>query len=158
MSGRPTIRPAQPGDLDGLVELLQVLFAMESDFTPDADRQRQGLMRFMANRGRQRQILVAEAEGRVVAMATVQRLISTAQGGPVGWVEDVVVQEAYRGRGLGRNLMTALVEWAVSHGLTRLQLLADQENRTALSFYHRSGWHSTHLICLRQFPSEPVED
>jgi GNAT superfamily N-acetyltransferase len=148
-----TIRPAGQDDLDAMVSLLQALFAIEADFTPDPERQRQGLARFLESCGKHRCILVAEVDHRVVAMATVQILISTAQGGPVGLMEDVVVREDLRGRGVGRRLVNALVEWAADRGLTRLQLLADDRNRPALDFYRKMGWHTTQLLCLRYLPT-----
>ena len=39
----PIIRQAQAGDIDGLLPLLQLLFAIEEDFTFDEKRQRDGL-------------------------------------------------------------------------------------------------------------------
>lgn len=145
-----TIRPAQQEDLDAMVSLLQALFAIEKDFTPDPLRQRMGLRRFLEGCGKHRCIRVAEAEGQVIAMATLQTLISTAEGGLVGLVEDVVVREEYRGQGVGRRLMSSLVSWASQRGLTRLQLLADRTNFSALDFYNDIGWLPTRLICLRR--------
>lgn len=133
-----------------MVSLLQALFALEEDFIPDPERQRRGLSRFLDGCGRHRCILVADENRRVIAMATIQILISTAEGGPVGLVEDVVVREDCRGRGVGRQLMTAITSWAAERGLTRLQLLADRTNFCALDFYDRMGWLPTRLICLRQ--------
>ena len=144
------VRPAQLNDMDALVSLLQALFAIEDDFSPDPDRQRKGLTRFLDGCGKHRCILVADADGQVVGMATLQILISTAEGGPVGLVEDVAVRNAFRGRGIGRQLMDALAAWAAERGLTRLQLLADRDNQPALDFYGRIGWQPTRLICLRQ--------
>jgi len=149
-TGALTIRSAQRSDLDDLVSLLQALFAIEEDFTPDPDRQRQGLKCFLDGCGKHRCILVAESEGRVIAMATIQILISTAEGGPVGLVEDVVVREDYRGQGIGRRLMTALTTWATERGLMRLQLLADRTNFSALDFYNKQGWLPTRLMGLRK--------
>ena len=144
------IRPAQPDDMDALVSLLQALFAIEEDFSPDPDRQRKGLTRFQDGCGKHRCMLVADAGGQVVGMATLQILISTAEGGPVGLVEDVVVKKAFRGRGIGRQLMAALADWAADRGLTRLQLLADRYKQPAMDFYDRIGWQRTQLICLRK--------
>ena len=148
------IRPARQDDLKAMVSLLQALFAIEADFTPDPDRQRQGLNRFLDGCGKHRCILVAEAKGEVVAMATIQILMSTAEGGPVGLVEDVVVKEDCRGAGIGRRLMAAIEDWAVDRQLTRLQLLADRTNFDGLDFYDRLGWLPTRLICLRKKGSQ----
>lgn len=153
-----TIRPAVIADLDDLVQLLQALFALEADFSPDPERQRLGLKLFLDGCGKHRCLLVAEdaeaaavkADGKVIAMASVQILISTAEGGAVGMVEDVVVRRDRRGHGVGRRLMVELFRWADQRGLKRLQLLADRHNRPALDFYAQMGWQPTELICLRR--------
>jgi GNAT superfamily N-acetyltransferase len=149
-TGALTIRPAHHNDVEAMVSLLQALFAVEEDFTPDPDRQRRGLIRFLDGCGKHRCVLVAESENQVIAMATLQILISTAEGGPVGLVEDVVVQVDCRGKGIGRRLMTALATWSTERGLMRLQLLADRTNFSALDFYNKSGWLPTQLMCLRK--------
>jgi GNAT superfamily N-acetyltransferase len=83
-------------------------------------------------------------------MCSAQALISTAEGGWVALVEDMVVSTPYRGTGVGRRLMTAIEEWAKKRGMSRLQLLADRTNFAALDFYDKMGWCPTQLICLRR--------
>lgn len=144
----PLVRKARQEDLEQLVGLLRLLFAIEEDFSFDAAKQQQGLALLLNDdRGC---VLAAETDGRVVGMCTGQLVISTAEGGPAVLVEDVVVDPRHRGRGAGRALMNGLVAWAGERGATRLQLLADKNNPPALAFYDRLGWHATALICLRQ--------
>lgn len=142
------IRPAADADLDHLVALLKVLFAIEEDFEFDEALQHRGLEMMLANP--QGCVLVAEERGRVIGMCTGQLTISTAEGGVVALVEDVVVDPACQGRGTGRRLLEALGEWAAIRGATRLQLLADRDNQPALDFYAKLGWQGTKLICLRK--------
>jgi len=142
------IRAATLSDLDALTNLLQILFAIEADFACDQSRQRRGLELLLT--GERACVLVAEAEGYVIGMATGQVTISTAEGGPALLIEDVVVAEAWRGRGTGRLLLAALAGWAEERGIGRLQLLADRNNQPALDFYQRLGWQGTELICLRR--------
>ncbi len=145
--GRVKIRSAEAADLDRLVSLLATLFAIEEDFVFDEPRQQRGLTLMLANeRGC---VLVAESEGRVVGMCTGQMLVSTAEGGLSLLVEDVVVDKQWRGRGVGRLLMTAISDWARGKKVSRLQLLADRNNVPALDFYRSLSWNSTELICLR---------
>ena len=143
------IRDGQPEDMDVLVALLQELFSIEADFAVDEARQHEGLSMMLGGCGKHRCVKVAETEGRVVGMCTAQILISTAEGGRVALVEDMVVKAQYRGMGIGRQLMFSIEKWAHNHGITRLQLLADRTNFSALDFYDRMGWHPTRLICLR---------
>lgn len=144
------IRAARPGDIPQLSGLLTGLFSIETDFAPDVKRQIRGLSLLLAGTPGRACVLVAEQGGVVVGMTTLQTLISTAEGGPVGLVEDVVVRPDARGRGIGTQLVASIVDWARSHGLTRLQLLADRDNQTALAFYAARNWNSTCLICLRR--------
>jgi GNAT superfamily N-acetyltransferase len=128
--------------------LLAQLFSIEQDFTPDEAKQRMGLEKLLA--AADAYVVVAEQEGVVVGMATLQILISTAEGGRSGLIEDVVVGESYRGRGIGKRLMEHLVQWAARQGLTRLQLLADRQNQPALMFYQSQGWSTTNMIALKR--------
>ncbi|RRK10850.1 GNAT family N-acetyltransferase [Lactiplantibacillus garii] len=52
----------------------------------------------------------------------------------------VCTRKAYRGRGLGQQLLTAAEQWAVNHGAT--QGLIDGE-LSAQSFYERCGYQVT---------------
>lgn len=145
-----TIRDALPDDLDILVRLLQALFSIEADFAVDEKRQRRGLSLMLGGCGKHRCVKVAEIEGMVVGMCTAQILISTAEGGMVALVEDMVVDARYRGMGIGRQLMSAIEGWAQKRRISRLQLLADRTNFSALDFYDKMGWRPTQLICLRR--------
>ena len=142
------IRQAKPDDLDALVDLLGMLFSIEADFAFDAARQRRGLAMLLVQESAV--VLVAEAAGQVIGMCTGQLTISTAEGGFALLVEDVVVAQAWQGRGVGRKLLAALEQWAASRKLGRLQLLADRNNTAALEFYRKLDWQPTELICLRR--------
>jgi len=144
----PILRKARQQDLEPLTALLELLFTIEADFGFDAARQRRGLSLMLDNN--QGCILVAEEAGQVIGMCTGQVVISTAEGGPAVLVEDVVVDPGHRGCGVGRELMAAMAGWGLEQGAVRLQLLADKNNFSALSFYERIGWRMTALICLRQ--------
>jgi ribosomal protein S18 acetylase RimI-like enzyme len=145
-----TIRNARLEDLDTLTMLLRQLFSIEAGFAVNADWQRRGLSLMLDGCLKHRCVKVAEVEGVVVGMVTAQLLISTAEGGTVALVEDMVVDSHYRGRGIGRRLMAAIEDWSRERGAKRLQLLADRTNFSALDFYDKIGWRPTRMICLRR--------
>ncbi|MRR51959.1 MAG: GNAT family N-acetyltransferase [Rhodocyclaceae bacterium] len=144
-----TFAPASVNDLPDLIQLLDTLFSIEQDFTPQPEKQRRGLERLLAD-GTRACIMVARDEsGHAIAMASAQLVISTAEGAPSAWIEDVVVSAAYRGRGLGKQVLAALLDWARCQGATRAQLLADLDNSPALDFYNHLGWQGTRLGARR---------
>lgn len=144
------IRQATPTDIPAMVTLLAQLFSIEKDFCADPGKQAQGLALLLESGSAM--AWVAEHQGTVVGMVTLQALISTAEGGAVGLIEDLVVASDWRGRGLGGKLIGTAETWAVAHGLTRLQLLADRGNAAALAFYEQRGWEPTQLVALRKLP------
>ena len=145
-----SIRAAVPSDIAQLVALLQELFTIEKDFVFDPVKQTNGLNLLL--KSDKNCILVAESanDNKVLAMCSVQTLISTAEGGSVGLLEDLVVAAGFRHQGIGSKLLAEAVYWAECQGLKRLQLLADKNNLPALSFYTKQGWLSTELVCLRK--------
>ncbi len=144
------IRPARPGDIPRMAELLEDLFTLEADFAPDVEKQVHGLSALVADPSGRSAVLVADRAGEIVGMVTVQTLISTAEGGRVGLVEDLIVHSGHRDRSVGTRLLDEVAEWARTKGLKRLQLLADRENLPALDFYVRRRWNATRLVCLRK--------
>ena len=142
------IRPAREQDLNTLVGLLRLLFAIEEDFGIDDAKQRRGLTLLLDDE--RACVLVAEQDREIIGMCTGQLVISTAEGGPSVLVEDVVVAPDQRNKGIGRSLVEALSMWAKSQGASRMQLLADKNNPPALAFYDRIGWETTAMICLRR--------
>ena len=147
------VRRATNSDIEPMAALLADLFTTEADFTPDADKQLKGLT-MMLTHPEERAVMVAEAPaqggGEVVGMVTGQILISTAQGGLVTLVEDLVIAPRYRGTGVGSRLLREIETWARELGSIRLQLLADKDNGPAKRFYENAGWRLTNLICLHK--------
>lgn len=146
------IRNAGLEDIEALIGLLEELFTVEADFEFEEETQRRGLKILLDGCGKHRCVRVAESKNLIVGMATVQTLISTAEGGVAGLVEDVVVREDRRGEGIGSQLLRSIEDWAEKRGVCRLQLLADKNNSTAIEFYKNHQWDHTELICLRKIP------
>ncbi|HVY07309.1 MAG TPA: GNAT family N-acetyltransferase [Burkholderiales bacterium] len=145
------IERARADDIPALIDLLAALFAIESDFSPDRSAQRRGLELLLSLPDDRATILVARAQDeRVIGLASAQLVISTAEGAASAWIEDVVVQESFRGKGIARQLLVGLEAWSRRHGATRLQLLADAGNAPALDFYRHLGWQATQLGAWRK--------
>ena len=132
------MRAARQEELEPMVALLRLLFAIEADFRFDAARQRRGLgLLLQDDRAR---VLVARVNGRVVGMCTGQVVISTAEGGPALLVEDVVVAPDHRGQGIGRALLKEAERRARSSGAARIELPSGSQRTEAHAFYRACGY------------------
>ncbi|RLW68526.1 MAG: GNAT family N-acetyltransferase, partial [gamma proteobacterium symbiont of Stewartia floridana] len=129
----------QRSDIDKMVDLLRQLFSIEADFNVDPDKQRRGLELLQESEAAEI-FVVRSARQEVVAMATLQLVVSTAEGGLVAWMEDVVVDADHRGQGVGEFLLSHINRWVESRGIKRVQLVADRDNRSAIEFYKKQGW------------------
>jgi ribosomal protein S18 acetylase RimI-like enzyme len=138
-----SIRLAKRDDIPDMVKLLHELFAIEDDFVFNEENQSCALELLLQNS--QSVVLVAEIYNDVIGMITLQRVISTAMGGYVGVIEDVVVSKAYRGVGVGTKLLSALIAKADERGWKRLALGADLRNTKAIGFYQKYGFSTSYM-------------
>ena len=150
------IRRAKHQDTDALTALLEELFAIEADFDFDARRQQRGLTRMLDGCGKHRNVLVAEAGGRVVAMATAQLVVSTAEGALSAWIEDVVVAPPWQGQGIGPCLLDAITDWAAAAGATRFQLLAGPGQCPGPVLLPQARLAGNRLICSAEKATDPM--
>ena len=151
MKSNYIIENASAQDIPALIALLAILFGIEADFQADVAKQKNGLA-LLINHPESGVIKVAKNQtGQVIGMVSAQLVISTAQGSSSAWIEDMVVEEAYRDKGVGKALLEAALIWAKGKGATRAQLLVDTENTPALGYYAHLGWESTQLQARKIF-------
>ena len=93
-------------------------------------------------------MLVAEEDSRplglVFGLLDKERLKTGHVGGM--WVDP-----AARGKGAGRALLGAAIDWARSRGLERLELWVTEGNLSALRLYERAGFSDTGRRDARPF-------
>jgi GNAT superfamily N-acetyltransferase len=139
------VGPARIEDIGPVSRMISRLFAIEADFTPDAAVQARGIELLLKQPPHIARVAVARCGETVIGTASGQLVVSTGEGALSVWVEDVFVDPAWRGRDVGRRLLSYLLDWARLNGATRAQLLIDLDNVPAEAFYARLGWSSTRL-------------
>ena len=87
-------------------------------------------------------VFVAERGGEPVGFLAGRVRATSPQfgGAPVGYISDVFVDEAVRGRGVGRMLVDAGVAWFGAQGMRRVELHVVSGNADGQRFYERHGW------------------
>ncbi len=144
------IEPATLDDLPELVDLLVDLFTMEADFVPDKDNQTRGLRLILEEPSRGR-IFVLRNDHQIIGMINLLITISTAEGGFVLLLEDVVIHRDHRGQGYGTKLIDHAVEFAKMKNFLRITLLTDRGNEQSKKFYLERGFVESDMIPLRMY-------
>lgn len=81
---------------------------------------------------------VAEVERKIQGMALLYFRYSTWKGKTVH-LEDLIVREEYRGKGLGSALYSKVIAFAEAEGVKRTEWVVLDWNRNAVDFYERTG-------------------
>jgi GNAT superfamily N-acetyltransferase len=133
-----TLRDASPADVPEVLRLLRALAAYERKL----DRcvvQEVDLHRLLFGPRPYVRAMVAEAEGRIVAMALWHTTVSTFTGRPGYWIEDIFVEERMRGRGLGRAIFAELARRLRAEDGRIIHWRVLRWNEPAIAFYRRLG-------------------
>ena len=148
MSAKVVIEPASEADLDELSELLGELFSEEKDFRPNKQKQLRGLRLIFEqpNRGR---VFVLRRDNAIVGMINLLFTISTAEGGFVIVLEDLVVHDEYRGHGYGSQLLQHAIDFAKQKNFLRITLLTDRPEIRSQNFFRRHGFSESHMLPMR---------
>lgn len=83
--------------------------------------------------------LVLEQEGRVVGFAGAHMILDE------GHITNIALLPAFRGRGLGRRLTQALMQYAANLGVRYMTLEVRVGNRRAISLYESLGFIKVHV-------------
>jgi len=141
-SPTPTIRPATPTDLPAIVglirelaefeKLLHLVVATPESMAPHLFGARPAAEAVVAE-------IAGEAGGQIVAFALFFTNFSTFLGRPGLYLEDLYVQPAHRGTGLGKALLAHLGALAVERGCGRFEWSVLDWNENAIRFYESMG-------------------
>lgn len=102
-------------------EVEVTLEELEKDFHPDCK-----VFHFLA----------AEVDGKMVGMALYFVKYSTWKGKCI-YLDDIIVTQAYRGKGIGTHLFNSLINVAKEMKVRKLEWMVLDWNETAINFYQK---------------------
>lgn len=88
--------------------------------------------------------IVAREDENVLGFASVHTRMLMHHASPVSELQELVVAESCRGRGIGSALLEAAKREAVRRKSPQLELCCNLKNTAAQGFYERSGMSWTH--------------
>lgn len=148
LANRPKVEAATIEDLPALTELVMDLFSRSDDFTPDREAQERGLRLILEQPSRGR-IFVLRNEHRLIGMVNLLFTISTAMGGFVILMEDVIVHPDHRGQGYGTMLLEHVIDFARRKDFKRITLLTDKISAESQHFFRKNGFDYSNMIPMR---------
>ena len=126
VTAEPTLRPMTAEDVPAVMDLERRLFPL--------DAWSEGMLRDELAETTTRHYVVAEAAGALVGYAGL-RFVP-----PEGDVQTMAVAEEAWGRGIGRALLTELLDQAAARGVAHTFLEVRSDNPRAQDLYRRFGF------------------
>lgn len=126
------IRPIQTEDAAAATQLCAQL-----GYPTDAESVLPRMQQIAGDRNRA--VLVACLDGEVVGWIDLS-IEYHLQTEPMALIGGLVVSEAARGRGIGRELCQAAEDWARERGITRMRVRSNAIRERAHAFYMQDGY------------------
>jgi RimJ/RimL family protein N-acetyltransferase len=144
------IEPATLDDLPELTELLFELFSQEGDFIPNREKEMRGLRLILEQPSRGR-VFVLRSPNKIIGMINLLITISTAEGGFVLVLEDLIVHNEHRRQGFGTQLLNYGIDFAKKKKFLRITLLTDKPNERLKRFFAKNGFVESSMIPMRMY-------
>lgn len=93
-------------------------------------------------------LFVVEDNHRIVASATL--VIYDIPTIRKAWIEDVVVDETMRGRGIAVDLLQYILEYAHQEGLDKVDLTSNIQRKSAYALYEKLGFEQRESHIFRK--------
>jgi XTP/dITP diphosphohydrolase len=159
-----TVRRASPGDFEAVKDLFRegddYHRSLRADgIRPDhVDYQRADFDKPLADPAVM--VLVAEQQSAVLGFLRVRKLETAAtrihEAARIALIDELVVAEESRGRGVGRALLDEIKDWAQAQACDGIELNVYASNEKAVEFYRREGFfHLRNRMRFRLDPPNP---
>ena len=129
------IRKATIEDREPVINLLRTLLIPSGEVGGDWRDEAQ-IFRLLVERPELGCILIAEEEGEIAGITTLSYPIALRCCGPYSCIEENIVDERYRGRGIGGALLKAAIAEATARGCDEIQVNAPSESGYPLYLRH----------------------
>jgi GNAT superfamily N-acetyltransferase len=138
-----TVREAGSGDVEGAATAATSLLAELGGRTP-TPAEMEAEVQALLDDPQGGSVLIAEADGEIVGVLTASWQRAIHVPGVYATVQDLWVDEDWRSRGVGAELVEAIASQARTRGVSRLEVGLPRETFAAIasteSFYKRNGF------------------
>ncbi len=91
---------------------------------------------------------VVEGAEQIIGLVelSLRNIVDNCLTSPVAYLEGLYLEEAWRGRGLGREVIQSIFAWCRERGLSELATDAELDNEAAQAFYRALGFEETDRV------------
>jgi ribosomal protein S18 acetylase RimI-like enzyme len=136
----PRVRLAGEDDADAVSSLIAAFRDWWGKDEPTLDRIRGTVDDLLPDPNTEFLLAAAGEDDPPAGVCQLRYRLSVWTGADDCWLEDLYVEEAARGAGLGRALVEAAIERAAARECRRIELDVNEQNTAALAFYERLGF------------------
>jgi ribosomal protein S18 acetylase RimI-like enzyme len=129
-----SIRQAKPGDEPIIVTLIRELAETSGDSSPITEEYAATCLAFPGSH-----VLLAEEDGQVIGLVSYSVRPGLYHAGDSGLIEELVVHDSGRGRGIGSALMSELLQQLAAAGCAEVSVSTATDNEGAKRFYKSHG-------------------
>lgn len=101
--------------------------------------------------------LIAELDGKAIGFAIWAYSFSTFTGKPTLYIDDLYVQEPFRGRGVGRRIFAYIADVAWRKDCARMDWYCMETNLSGKEYYHRMGAEEIDWFKVFRLNREQIE-
>ncbi len=132
------IRCCAAADRDEVLSLLAAQLREHDSTLPDTSIS--AALDGMLERPDRGAVLVAQLDGRIVGVAALSTMWTLEHGGQAIWLDELYVEPAHRGQGVGAALLAAAYDTAREYGSLTVDLEVAAGHERASGLYERQGF------------------
>ncbi len=138
-AGHICVRPATPSDAATIARFSRELAIFEKEPLENVKLDEEAVLKHAFGEKPRFEVLIAEVGGDLVGMALFFENFSTWTASPGLWIEELFVEERFRGLGVGSALISKVVGLAEKRSFGRVELAVLDWNPAA-DFYRMQGF------------------
>ena len=132
-----TIRDMVAQDKDDVLAMMQVFYASPAVHTNGSKEIFENDINACIGENPYAEGYVMESAGNIQGYAMIAKSFSTEFGKPCIWIEDLYIKDAYRGAGLGKQMLDFITA-KYTDCIFRLEV--EEENERAVRLYEKCGF------------------
>jgi len=144
------LRPCEDRDLKAVAELLNELKEVASTDSDFHEEDLKDIFKAMANSDVYLN-LVAEMNGEIVGFISMIFYKTLFHKGGTALINELIVSDRHRGKGIGRMLIDRAREEAIGRGMDELEVGTEKTNKAAQAFYKKCGFDEEYILLGMEF-------